>query len=739
MESSERSQTALAFRRPSVLLAAVSAVAIVAGLTIQSAFAAGPAPIPVTPFSGFSSLLTRAPYATDLTQTSADVSWGTSASAAGTLEWGPLGNCTDNQTSVPSTLPTLVPASGSPPSATGREFTVNSTSEYQSTVVLTGLSPSTTYCYRPVSAGPSSVDLLGTNPSQDFTTLDPVGSSNPLTFDVVGDLGETLYSSTTAFPNNLNTDQAAIDSLIGSSGAKFVVTAGDVAYSGGTQANYGDLDNGGSEISDIFGPSYWPQTKGLPVFPGEGNHGQNVIGLRTWPESNGAAASGGTYAFDSYPAPTQDGTNPGSYPDDWYAISDGDVRIYVLDGAWADGSNVGTATGAACTAAGEEACPGYQVDHDEHWLTSSPEYKWLAADLADHPNTIKLAVWHYPLRSDEDSQDSDVYLQNSPSNPDQSSSLESLLSANGVKVVFNGHAHTYQRIAPTAAGQITNYVTGGGGGVLEPVSTGSPCTAFKSAGSIYALGWSPTSNTGTACGTGVPTPQSAAQVYNFLKVTVNGGTMTVTPINAAGQSFDVQSYTYPVTTTPTTSVLVPSSGSTLSGTATTLDATASNATSVEFWLFGGSYGYSGKMIGTATSTRYGWLYSWNTTTVPNASYALLSEAFNDGSSAFSAGVNITVSNPLTTSVLVPATGATLSGGTTLDASASNATSVEFWLFGGSYGYSGKMIGTATSTRYGWLYSWNTTTVPNASYALLSEAFNDGSSAFSAGVNITVDN
>ena len=191
---------------------------------------------------------------------------------------------------------------------------------------------------------------------------------------------------------------------------------------------------------------------------------------------------------------------------------------------------------------------------------------------------------------------------------------------------------------------------------------------------------------------------------------------------------------------PPTSVLIPATGATLSGTAATLDASASNATSVEFWLFGGSYGYSGKMIGTATLTAYGWLSSWNTTTVPNGSYVLLSEAFNSSSSAFSPGITITVSNPPRTNVLIPATGATLSGtAATLDASASNATSVEFWLFGGSYGYSGKMIGTATLTAYGWLSSWNTTTVPNGSYVLLSEAFNSSSSAFSPGITITVSN
>jgi hypothetical protein len=561
------------------VLVVATVMAAVVVVPLRSALAAGPSPIVVTPFAGFNATLTRAPYVTDLTQTGADVNWATTVSpgtSPGTLQWGPLGSCTAHTTTVPSSLPDSYPAAGTPTSITNPEFNVVSgTNEYQSTVVLTGLSPSTTYCYRPL--GPGSLDLLGSNPTQQFTTLDPAGSSNPVTFDVVGDIGETLYSSSTAFPNNLNTDQAAVDSLIGSSGAKFVVTAGDVGYSGGTQANYGDLQNGGSEVSDIFGPSYWPQTKGLPVFPGEGNHGQNTIGLRSWPEANNAAASGGAYAFDSYPAPTKDGTSAGTYPDDWYAFSEDNVRIYVLDSAWADGSNVGSATGAACTSAGEAACPGYQVDHDEHWLTSSPEYKWLAADLASHPGQIKMAVWHYPLRSDESSQDSDVYLQNSPSNPYQSTSLESLLSANGVKVVFNGHAHDYQRIAPSGAGQITNYVTGGGGGILEPVSTGSSCTGFESTGSIYAIGWSPTSNTGTACGSGVPAPQSAAQVFNFLKVTVSGGTVTVTPTNAAGQTFDVQSYTY--STTPATVIDTPPPALTNSTTAVvSFHSTGSGAT-----------------------------------------------------------------------------------------------------------------------------------------------------------------
>ncbi len=534
------------------LVVTAAVLATVAVVPRTSATAAGPTPIAVTPFAGFNSTLMRAPYVTDLTQTSADINWATSVSnvtSPGSLQWGPLGNCSQHVASVPANLPNSYPAAGTPTSITGSAFTVVSgTTEYQSTVVLAGLSPGTTYCYRPL--GPGSVDLLGTEPSQNFTTLDPVGTSTPLTFDVVGDLGETMYSSTTAFPSNFNDGQAAIDSLIGQSatkaGAKFVITAGDVAYSGGTQANYGDLKNSGSEISNIFGPSYWAQTGGLPVFPGEGNHGQNTIGLHNWPEANTAQGSGGVYAYDSYPALPADGTSASSSPDAWYAFSDGNVRIYVLDAAWADG-NVGTTN-------------LYQVDHDQHWTTSSPEYKWLAADLASHPGALKMAVWHFPLRSDNSSQTTDTLLENTPSNPN---SLEALLAANGVQLAFNGHAHIYERTTPAnyqQNGELVNYVTGGGGGILEPVSaTGSSaCTGFTTTGSIYALGWSPTSNKGSACGTGVPTPQSYAQVFNYLQVSVNGNQVTVTPINAAGQSFDQQTYTYSgVTSAPATVIDTP--------------------------------------------------------------------------------------------------------------------------------------------------------------------------------------
>jgi len=40
------------------------------------------------------------------------------------------------------------------------------------------------------------------------------------------------------------------------------------------------------------------------------------------------------------------------------------------------------------------------------------------------------------------------------------------------------------------------------------------------------------------------TPSPAAPVYNFLRVTVHGHKVTVTPINALGQTFDVRTYNF---------------------------------------------------------------------------------------------------------------------------------------------------------------------------------------------------
>jgi hypothetical protein len=615
--------------------------------------------------------LKRYPYVSEVVGNSARVDWATDRSQnAGSATWGAVNNgaCTPTS-SVPASQVAIV---------------VGTTNEYQWTALLAFPGPGT-YCYRVQLAG---TDLLGTNPSPQVKTAAPAGSS--FSFAVLGDWGAGT------------TGEANVLSRIGGSPASFVVTTGDNVYNSGTETEYGDLTQG-----NMFPTQYLPAIGGRPIFASEGNHGftTNLPYLQDFSALTAAQTSGGRFTQESYCC-ISTVSGPHNYPSAWYAFNWGSARFYVLDGAWADSQGA------------------YQGDFLAHWNgpvsgcgPCGAELQWLKSDLTANAATpIKFAFFHYPLYADNGGESSDTYL-------DGPSSLEGVLASHGVDIVFNGHAHQYERNYPQIAGEpLVSYVTGTGG---APLGSISGCSAFDA----YAIG------SGSSCR--APQPGSDANVYGFLLVTVNGNQVTVTPTDSTGRTFDVQTYTYSLPP-PTTNLLVPSNGATQSGTAATLDASAANATSVEFVLSGGPY--SNHVIGTGKLSSYGWLSSWDTTTVPNGSYTLRSEAFNASSSAFSPSITITVDNapPPTTSILIPANGATLSGtAATLDASATNATSVEFVLFGG--GYWDHLVGTATLTSYGWLYSWNTKTVANGSYVLLSEAFNSTSSAFSPTVNITITN
>jgi Calcineurin-like phosphoesterase len=183
----------------------------------------------------------------------------------------------------------------------------------------------------------------------------------------------------------------------------------------------------------------------------------------------------------------------------------------VLEGAWADSQGA------------------YAGDFYAHWNGPVPgcpacgtELQWLKTDLAAHANTpFKFAFFHYPLYSDSPTQSSDTYLQGP-------NGLEGLLAQNNVNIVFNGHAHHYERNYPQIAGSpMVSYITGGGGDALGSIG----CSSFDA----YAIA------SGRSCR--APTPTSSAQVFHFLLVTVSGNTVTVTPTDSTGRTFDVQTYT----------------------------------------------------------------------------------------------------------------------------------------------------------------------------------------------------
>jgi putative cell wall-binding protein len=433
--------------------------------------------------------LTRYPYLTDLVQDHVIVNWATDQSAtSASVKWGTSGDCTAHTVA-----------------ATRQTISVSGMSEYQWQASVAGLSADTAYCYRVFLGG---TDLLGDDPSPVFRSQITAGAGTAFSFAVFGDWGEVDA-------NGNNPEQANLMSEIAGSGVRFAVTTGDTGYPGGTQDNYGDLLHAGNNLSAIFGPQFWSVAgSSIPLFNAQGNHGFNSVPLVNWPQDRAVSTSGGRYAMEDYCC--TNGTVSGHYPSTWYAFDAGTARLYVLEAAWSD-SNDGTAD-------------PYQNDHDNHWTPTSDEYEWLKADLEAHPGGLKFAFWHYPMYSDNPTEDSSLPLRGADS-------LEGLLAANGVDIGFNGHAHLYERNKKPANGILT-YLTGGGGGHLEPVG-GAGCSSWDA----YAIGWSYSANRGSACGAAA-IPSSKAHVFHFLKVSVNGSTVTVSPTDSTGQVFDQQTYTF---------------------------------------------------------------------------------------------------------------------------------------------------------------------------------------------------
>jgi hypothetical protein len=139
-----------------------------------------------------------------------------------------------------------------------------------------------------------------------------------------------------------------------------------------------------------------------------------------------------------------------------------------------------------------------------------------------------------------------------------------------------------------------------------------------------------------------------------VDVTVNGTTMTYIDtgqvLNTGGFDLgecphDTDEATPWTQINPSTNVLLPSNGATLTG-SQYLDASASDTggvAKVEFHLTGGTLNKA--LIATATPTFYGWLAGWNTATVAYGTYTLQSVAYDaTGNSGQSTAITITVGN-----------------------------------------------------------------------------------------------
>jgi major membrane immunogen (membrane-anchored lipoprotein) len=252
----------------------------------------------------------------------------------------------------------------------------------------------------------------------------------------------------------------------------------------------------------------------------------------------------------------------------------------------------------------------------------------------------------------------------------------------------------------------------------------------------------------TLIATGAATSYGWATYWNSRTVPDGTYTLESKVTDAAGNTAYSPAVTINVDNpAPTTSILEPSSsGASESGTQVVLDAAATSAagiSKVQFHLTGGSL--NNTLIATGAATYYGWAVYWNSTTVPDGTYTLESDAYDSvGNLGVSTAVTIVVDNPLpTTSILEPSSnGASVSGTqVVLDAAAtgsSRISKVQFHLTGGSL--NNAVIATGAATYYGWAADWNSTTVPDGTYTLVSEAYDAaGNQGVSAAVTIDVDN
>jgi hypothetical protein len=170
------------------------------------------------------------------------------------------------------------------------------------------------------------------------------------------------------------------------------------------------------------------------------------------------------------------------------------------------------------------------------------------------------------------------------------------------------------------------------------------------------------------------------------------------------------------TTSPTTSIVNPVGGATVSGTVSVTSSASDNVgvTSVQLLVDGGA-------VGTAASAPYN--FSWNSTALANGNHTLQTKAFDAaGNSGVSASVVVTVSNLTSSSLAVAVTNPT-NGSTvprnqkvTVSASAtdnSKVTRIDFYI-------NSNLLGSATTAPYN--YPWKVPAKHGASYNVQAKAY-----------------
>jgi hypothetical protein len=205
--------------------------------------------------------------------------------------------------------------------------------------------------------------------------------------------------------------QAATASLLSGNDVTVVQTLGDEQYEDGTSADFA----GSYDLS-------WGQLKSK-TYPAPGNHEYNTAGAT------------GYYGYFQFAA-----ADPAT---GYYSYDLGAWHIVVLNGEVANGAG-------------------------------SAQDVWFRNDLATHPNTCTVALWHEP------------YFSSSGETAGRRTLFEDAYNG-GVDIVLNGHEHNYERFAPQnpsgvddSARGVREFVVGTGGRSLWGFSTVLPTSQARS-------------------------------------------------------------------------------------------------------------------------------------------------------------------------------------------------------------------------------------------------------------------
>ncbi|WCB95824.1 virion structural protein [Baekduia alba] len=187
------------------------------------------------------------------------------------------------------------------------------------------------------------------------------------------------------------------------------------------------------------------------------------------------------------------------------------------------------------------------------------------------------------------------------------------------------------------------------------------------------------------------------------------------------------------TTAPTVTVTAPAAGATVSGSAVALTATATDNRSVASVQFK----VDGTDVGSADTTAP-YAANWSTLSATNATHSITAVAKDAaGNATSSAAVSVTVNNgtPPTVALTAPAAGATVTGATTISATAGDdrgVTQVQFKVDGTDVG--------APDTSSPYSISWSSATVANGTHSITAVASDtDGNTTTSAARSVTASN